>query len=348
MTSYHAGYDTDMKQKLQKEFIGDHYKALAATNALGMGIDKGNLRFIIHFDIPGSITAYYQEVGRCGRDGNEARGIILYDPSDRNIHEYFINSALPTVKDFQNVLETVSKADQPLGLNALKTLTGLHPTRVTIIIAELIEQKFLEKYSLHGKQVYRTLQKTGLPDLSRYKAQEEVKSHELKQMMHYGEQAQVCRMKTLRLSLGDEEAADCQACDCCLKKNKDFSVNAKKIHAINTWLNKRPLSIAPVAREKISSGISILDSKIRSPLFVHFMKQRMDCPEGTLGMDQELIELLKMHASNLNKKHKCVGIISVPSRTWQARGKVAEFLSNHLSLPLLDLLEWIKSPKTPR
>ena len=88
VTAYHAGYDSEEKIRLQKEFIADKYKVLASTNALGMGIDKGNLRFIIHFDVPGSITAYYQEVGRCGRDGQNAEGIILYDYNDKFIQEY--------------------------------------------------------------------------------------------------------------------------------------------------------------------------------------------------------------------------------------------------------------------
>ncbi|EKD45403.1 MAG: hypothetical protein ACD_69C00311G0001, partial [uncultured bacterium] len=83
--AYHAGIDSSEKIKLQNEFISGKYKVIAATNALGMGIDKSNLRFIIHFDVPGSITAYYQEVGRAGRDGLPADGIILYDSSDKKI-----------------------------------------------------------------------------------------------------------------------------------------------------------------------------------------------------------------------------------------------------------------------
>lgn len=344
VTSYHAGYEADAKQRLQKEFLSDKYKALAATNALGMGIDKGNLRFIIHFDFPGSITAYYQEVGRCGRDGKMANGILLYDRSDQNIHEYFIQSALPIPQDFQNVIEAVAKSDQPPGLSAIKTITGLHPTRVTIVIAELIEQGFLTKYSLAGKQVYKTLSKENVPDLSRYTNQQQVKTHELQQMLRYGAQSEKCRMATLRLSLGDDQAEDCGHCDCCLKRDSDVDASVDKIASINMWLNKRPLSIAAVVREKISAGLSVLDSKMRLPLFVHFMKQRAACPEGTLGMDQELIDLLKWHLSTLAKKHRMIGIVPLPSRTWQARDQVAALLAQHLQVPVFDLLAWKEYP----
>lgn len=343
VTSYHAGYEVDTKRRLQKEFIADKYKALAATNALGMGIDKGNLRFIIHFDFPGSITAYYQEVGRCGRDGNKADGIVLYDPADQDIHEYFIQSALPIPHDFQNVIEAVAKAEQPPGLNVIKTITDLHPTRVTTVIAELIEQRFLAKYSLDGKQVYKVL-KEGLPNLSRYKNQEEVKTYELKQMVHYGKQAEKCRMAILRTSLGDGQAENCQHCDCCLKKNTEVVLPADKLISINTWLKKRPIIIAPVVREKISAGLGVLDSKHRSNIFVTFMRQRANCPENTLGMENELLELLTMHLSTLAKKHRITGIVAIPSQTWHARDRVSAFLAKHLAVPVLDLLTWKEYP----
>ena len=344
VSSYHAGYEMDRKRQLQEEFVKDKYKALAATNALGMGIDKGNLRFIIHFDFPGSITAYYQEVGRCGRDGQKAEGVMLYDPADQNIHEYFIDSALPLPQDFENVIRSVANAEKPPGLTMIKMSTGLHPTRVTIVVAELIEQEYLAKYSLDGRQVYRALPKQGQPDLSRYTAQEKVKSYELKRMKHYGQQSQECRMVILRSSLGDKEAKNCKHCDSCLELSSEESFPTDRILSIANWLNKRPLAIGSSAREKVSAGISILDSKIRSRIFVNFMKQRVNCLEGSLGMEEDLLELLTIHLNALAKKHRIMGIVPLPSRTWQARNKVAEFLAKQLGVSVMDLLAWKEVP----
>lgn len=344
VTSYHAGYESTTKQQLQKDFLADKYKALAATNALGMGIDKGNLRFIIHFDFPGSITAYYQEVGRCGRDGQKAKGVLLYDSSDQSIHDYFIESALPSQNDFKNVIEAIANSEAPLGLTAIKTATGLHPTRVTIVIAELIEQSFLTKYSSNGKQVYQVLPKKTQPNLTRYINQHEVKSHELKQMLSYGAQSEKCRMSILRLNLGDTQPEDCGHCDCCSKDNVEKSISADKIALARIWLNKRPITIASMIKEKVSAGLSVLDGKLRSPLFVRFMKERANCPENTLGMDPELLDLLKMHLSVLARNHRTVGIVPLPSRTWQMRDKVATFLADHLQVPVFDLLVWKKLP----
>lgn len=359
VVSYHAGYEVEEKRKLQQEFVQDKYKALAATNALGMGIDKGNLRFIIHFDFPGSITAYYQEVGRCGRDGLPAKGIMLYDPSDKTIHDYFIHSALPTPEDFQQIRVAVSEAKTPPGLVAIKTLTGLHPTRVTTVIAELVEQRFLEKYSLNGKQVYRSLPKEGSPDLSRYHMQHKVKTQELKLISHYGEQNNLCRMAILRIALGDELAQDCNRCDCCQKMHSrsriaeetpllQFELKPSQFSSITSWIDKRPLPITPMVKERVSEGLSVLDSKIRSPLFIRFMKERACCPQGSFGMDDSLIELIKFHMNTIIHKEQIRGIITIPSKTWQARDSIANLLGNHFHIPVFhNTLQW-KAPPVKR
>lgn len=344
VVAYHAGYEMDTKCRLQEEFVQDKYKALAATNALGMGIDKGNLRYIIHFDFPGSVTAYYQEVGRCGRDGQEARGVMLYDPSDRKIHGYFIDSALPLPEDFENVIKVVADAIIPPGLNSIKTLTGLHPTRVTIVVSELIEQGYLAKYSLNGKQVYKTLSKHDKPDLSRYKIQEEVKSKDLKQMLYYGDQGERCRMAFLRTSLGEEHAANCGHCDICLRQSSEVSFPMERIAAISNWLNGRPLTIAPMSREKVSAGISILDGKMRSGLFSDFMRKRAKPAEGIMPISEELMKILAMHLKTLVVKHQIGGIVPLPSRTWQGRDQVAAFLASQLGVPVIDLLFWKENP----
>lgn len=345
VVAYHAGYDVERKRNLQQAFVQDKYMALAATNALGMGIDKSNLRFIIHFDFPGSITAYYQEVGRCGRDGKPAEGITIYDPSDCVIQNYFIQSSMPSQDDFKLILDTIANSPNPIGLLSIKAITGLHPTRVTIVIAELVEQGFLEKYSLDGKQVYRVLYKNKIPDLSRYTTQRNVKMDELKQMTRYGEQTEDCRMGILRKALGDVQPQPCGHCDCCLNTPQEVFEDKEKFSSISSWIDKRPVIIDPVVREKISAGVSILDSKIRSPLFQHFMKQRAS-PSESLGMKEALFDLLMLHLNRLGQNEKFAGLILIPSKTWQSRENVGNALGNALQIPVFGkTLEWREIPQ---
>ncbi|MBA4251248.1 MAG: hypothetical protein C0425_08240 [Chlorobiaceae bacterium] len=92
---YHAGLNSSQRKKIQENFINDKSPVIVATNAFGMGIDKKDIRTVVHYNLPGSIENYYQEIGRAGRDGKEASTFLLFDQSDISIQEFFINSANP-------------------------------------------------------------------------------------------------------------------------------------------------------------------------------------------------------------------------------------------------------------
>ncbi len=93
---YHAGMQNDDRRTAQDAFLSGKCDVMVATNAFGMGIDKPDVRFVLHYDMPGTVEAYYQEAGRAGRDGQPARCMLLFRPADRRIQEYFIESAYPS------------------------------------------------------------------------------------------------------------------------------------------------------------------------------------------------------------------------------------------------------------
>ena len=102
---YHAGLGPDERKQVQEAFMGGEVRVVAATNAFGMGIDKSDVRFVIHYNMPGTLEAYYQEAGRAGRDGEMSDCILLYSGNDRRIQEYFIESAYPDTSTIRKVYE---------------------------------------------------------------------------------------------------------------------------------------------------------------------------------------------------------------------------------------------------
>ncbi|MES2180435.1 MAG: ATP-dependent DNA helicase RecQ [Gemmatimonadota bacterium] len=115
VAAYHAGLDDAHRRDVQEAFMSESVRAIVATNAFGMGIDKPNVRVVIHHSMPGTLEAYYQEAGRAGRDGKHSEVFLLHSFPDRFTHEFFIKGAYPERKLVEFVYEKLRKSADRTG-----------------------------------------------------------------------------------------------------------------------------------------------------------------------------------------------------------------------------------------
>jgi ATP-dependent DNA helicase RecQ len=107
VASYHAGMNDSVRVKAQEDFMAGRTQMIVATNAFGMGIDKADIRFVAHYQMPGSIEAYYQEIGRAGRDGLPSSCVLLFNYADKNTHDFFIEGSYPSAELIQDVYDAL-------------------------------------------------------------------------------------------------------------------------------------------------------------------------------------------------------------------------------------------------
>jgi ATP-dependent DNA helicase RecQ len=213
---YHAGREDDMRQDIEQKLMSNQYKVVCSTNALGMGIDKPDVRFIMHYQIPASPIHYYQEMGRAGRDNRVAWCILLYDPADLTIQEYFIRKARPEGKSYEMILSLLRMHPQGLPESKIMLTTGLAQNVTRTILADLAEQRFVER-NLQSR-MYTAVSRLGQMDFSDYDEVRQQKLQELSNIQNYV-QCDTCLMVFLTTYLGDEPGDCCRQCGRCQKTN---------------------------------------------------------------------------------------------------------------------------------
>jgi ATP-dependent DNA helicase RecQ len=193
-----------------------------------MGIDKPDIRFVIHYHVPASPIHYYQEMGRAGRDGKVAWCVLLYDPADLTIQEYFIRNAKPEGKHYNLVLSLLQESFQGLRERDLMLTTGLSQTALRNILADLEEQGFIERNSKSHR--YAAVSRFGQIDFSDYDTVQLQKRQELSDIQHYVE-LNGCYMQYLATNLGEEPGGSCRTCGYCRKTNFPSVRPSKRIQA---------------------------------------------------------------------------------------------------------------------
>ena len=212
--AYHAGRSAGDRERIHELFLNDELDVVVATTAFGMGIDKPNVRFVVHADIPESLDSYYQEIGRAGRDGAPASAVLHYRSEDLGLRKFF-GTHSPDPGSLLAVLKVLKAAHAPTPKSSLAELTGFKARRITSLVNQLEE---IDAVST-GKRGVRLTSKAKLPALvgdavELAEARQRVDQSRLTMMRAYAE-TDGCRRKFLLGYFGEDLPDPCGNCDGC-------------------------------------------------------------------------------------------------------------------------------------
>ncbi len=258
---YHAGMEDDERTRVQDAFMRGETPIIAATNAFGMGVDKPDIRAVIHFALPSTVEAYYQEIGRAGRDGNPARVVLLYSPEDRALQEWFIENDAPEPKQVRQLLQSMTRAARSsnwISPTVLQRETGLNDSKLQLALRQLEIAGALKRLGdargLIGVEMNAGIEldwSAGAADTERRRAH---RRRLLARMIEYAE-SNACRRKFILDYFGDHGLAD--APDCCDNHAAAMLQVARPAESEEEWTPLVLLEIVrtlerPVGRDKLA------------------------------------------------------------------------------------------------
>lgn len=240
---YVGGGDPDevaAKESDLNRFLSNDLRCIVATSALGMGYDKPDVGWVVHFQMPQSAIAYYQQVGRAGRALDRSYGILLAGVEDRGIQDWFIEQAFPSAADVECILSELAGSDDGLTRSEIAQRTNLTPTRLDGFMVQLQVEGVVEK---EGSRWRRTLAPWTYPH-ERVTAVNEWRRAEQAAMARYLE-GDECRMAFLRRQLDDLPVEECETCDVCRNERFGIEPSPALVQEASRSLLKAYVPIAP-------------------------------------------------------------------------------------------------------
>ena len=248
--AYHAGLSNTERKAAQDLFMRGEVPVAVATSAFGMGIDRADIRFVCHYEMPGSVEAFYQEAGRAGRDGQPAWCEMLFMYSDKRVQDFFVEGANPDVRKIREVYDFIRahcNDKQEMFLPVDEVTEGLsgrnNPMAVHTALGHLVRRGYLERFDVPGEQLRgtRLLQPalTGreleLPedDLMEKRRRDLDKLKAVVQMAY----AKECRQAWILRYFGEPVAADCTRCDTCARESSARSLHPDEFVVVQKALS---------------------------------------------------------------------------------------------------------------
>ena len=346
--AYHSALDKEDKNvciQIERKFMRNEYKVLVATIKLGMGYDKGDIGFVIHFQRSANIVSYYQQIGRAGRNLDYAYIILMSGREDEEIHEFFINTAFPTLEEAEAVVKIVEEKESEH--SEIMSKANFSKGRVDKALAFLESEKIIFK----DKKKYSRSVNKFVYNKEHYDAVTAIRRKEQDEMRKLIE-TNVCYSRYIINCLDDQEQVSCGRCRNCLGRdiiNTGLTLQEKE-HAART-INAKTLPIMP--RKKWAStsltkqttiayqneeGVCI--AKYGDVGFGELIK---DCKTNKVEYPKELIERAKEILLPIIKERKIKNITFVPSLRSRTLENYAKEVAKACGVKCLPLLKKLKN-----
>jgi ATP-dependent DNA helicase RecQ len=220
---YHGGLKGAEREEIQERFMKGEADVIIATNAFGMGIDKADIRFVYHYDAPDSLDAYYQEIGRAGRDGEKADAILFFRRQDIGAQAFHTGQGKVDTKELETVAETLSEMVEPVEPEELADEVNLSNRKLTNALHRLEDAGAVEVLPTGEVQL---AEGADIADAAEEAAEQQERRKErnkerLREMRDYAD-ATTCRRELLLRYFGDDFTGPCNNCDNCERENPEI------------------------------------------------------------------------------------------------------------------------------